>query len=62
MKLSDAMVRYRAINDISQSELAARCKVTLQTINSVENGTQTPSRLTREKILLVIGEEEKIDD
>ncbi len=58
MKLSDRMVRFRAKERISQKELAERCGVTLQTINSVENETQTPSRVTVAKIELVIGEEE----
>ncbi len=58
MKLEEAMIRYRAINNISQTELANRCHLTPQTINSLESGQQTPTRLTREKILLVIGREE----
>lgn len=58
MKLEDAMIRYRAINNISQTELANRCRLTTQTINSIETNQQTPTRLTREKILLVIGREE----
>ena len=58
MKLEEKMLEYRAKERISQKELAARCGVTLQTINSIETGQQTPSRVTREKILLVIGKEE----
>lgn len=53
--ISKDMLNYRARENISQRELAARCKVTLQTINSVENGLQTPSKLTETKIRLVIG-------
>lgn len=49
------MINYRARENISQRELAARCNLTLQTINSVENGLQTPSKLTEAKIRLVIG-------
>lgn len=59
MTLSEKMVRYRAIKRISQEELARRCGVSLQTINSIENEIQTPSRVTRTKILLVVDEEEK---
>lgn len=58
MKLSERMVRYRAKERISQSELARRCGVSLQTINSVENELQTPSKVTEAKIELVIGKEE----
>ena len=54
MELSELMVRYRAKERISQSELAKRCGVSLQTINSVENGVQTPSKVTEQKIRLVI--------
>lgn len=50
------MLNYRAKERISQKELARRCGVTLQTINSVENGLQEPSKLTRAKIYLVINE------
>lgn len=59
MKLSERMVQYRAKEGISQTELAKRCRVSLQTINSVENETQTPSKLTIAKIELVIGKEEE---
>ena len=59
MTLAEKMVRYRAIKRISQEELARRCGVSLQTINSIENEIQTPSRVTRTKILLVVDEEEK---
>ena len=59
MKLSERMVRYRAKERISQTELAKRCGVSLQTINSVENELQTPSKVTEAKIELVINEEEQ---
>ena len=58
MKLPERMLDYRAKNNMSQRELAEKVKVTIQTINSVERGLQEPSRLTRKKIELVIGEEE----
>lgn len=53
--LSERMVLYRAKERISQAELARRCGVTVQTINSVENETQTPSRVTVAKIELIVG-------
>ena len=59
MKLPERMLDYRAKNNMSQRELAEKVKVTIQTINSVERGLQEPSRLTRKKIELVIGEEEE---
>lgn len=59
MTLQERMLDYRARERISQTELARRVGVTLQTINSVENGTQNPSKITLRKILLVIGEEDK---
>lgn len=61
MKLDERMVRYRAKERISQSELAKRCGVTLQTINSIETGAQTPSRVTKAKIEMIIGKEEEND-
>lgn len=54
MTLREKMVAYRAKENISMKEMAARCHVSLQTIYSIENGTQEPSRLTREKIRLVV--------
>lgn len=54
MDIREEMVRYRARHNISMKEMAARCNVSLQTIYSIENGTQEPSRLTREKIRLVL--------
>jgi len=59
MTLSEEMVRYRAIERIPQGELAARCGLSVQTINSIENETQVPSRVTLAKIRLVIGDKEE---
>lgn len=56
--LSERMIEYRAVNRLSQTALAQKCGVTLQTINSVENGIQKPSKLTKAKIELVIGRED----
>lgn len=57
MTLAQRMIDYRAKENISQTELARRCKVTLQTINSIETGQQNPSKLTQAKIEQVIGRE-----
>lgn len=62
MTLADRMVLYRAKERISQKELAKRCGITTQTVNSVENELQTPTKLTKAKIELVIGQEVKEDD
>lgn len=59
MTLQDRMVEYRAKERISQTELARRCRVSAQTINSVENGVQEPSRRTVAQIELVIGKEQE---
>jgi len=59
MTLSERMLKYRAKENISQTTLAERVGVTLQTINSIETGSQTPSRLTVAKIENVIGREEE---
>ena len=61
MSLQEEMIQYRAKERISQTELARRCGITVQTINSVENGTQTPSKVTEAKIRLVIENVEKED-
>lgn len=53
-ELSDKMVLYRAKERITQTELAKRCGVTLQTIYSIEKGIQNPSRVTEAKIRLVV--------
>lgn len=57
MTLQERMIEYRAKNDITQRELAEKIGVSVQTINSVENGTQTPSKVTQAKIELVVGKE-----
>lgn len=58
-ELSNKMIEYRAKERISQKELAKRVGVTLQTINSIENGLQEPSKVTRAKIDLVINKKEE---
>lgn len=56
MTLQDKMVEYRAKHDMSQKVFAKKCGVSLQTINSVENGLQKPSKVTEAKIMMVIKE------
>ena len=58
MALSERMIQYRAKERINQRELAKRCGLSLQTVSSIENETQAPSKITIAKIELVIGKEE----
>lgn len=53
-ELRKEMVDYRARHDLSLREMAERCKLSLQTVHSIESGIQTPSRLTEAKIRLVL--------
>lgn len=57
-KLPDRILEYRAKENLSQAAFAKRVGVSVQTINSIENGSQEPGKLTRAKIELVIGKEE----
>lgn len=59
MTLQEKMVTYRAKHNISQSELANQCNLSLQTVHSIESGLQTPSRVTEAKIRLVVDKEEE---
>lgn len=60
-ELSDKMVLFRAKNRLTQKELADLCGLSLQTINSVENDLQEPSRVTEAKIRLVVDAKNKED-
>lgn len=54
MTLKDQIIRYRAEHDLTMREMAERVGVSLQTIMMIEHGMQNPSRLTEEKIKLVL--------
>ena len=56
-ELKDKMLEFRGKNNLSQEKLAEMCQVTVQTICNIENGVQTPSKLTLAKILCVIEKE-----
>ena len=62
MTLKNAIVMYRAKNRISMKEFAELCGVSMQTIYNIESVGQTPSRITRAKIKILLGDEYKIDD
>lgn len=51
---AEQIIMYRAIQRISQAEMARRCGVTLQTIYHLENCIQKPSKLTVAKIRMVM--------
>lgn len=61
MTLSEEILRYRARHNMSQRDFAERCGVTVQTINSVENGRQDAGKLTETKIKLVLEGDESIE-
>ena len=54
MELKDAILKYRAQNNMSMKEFAKRCGISLQTAQYVERGLQKPNRLTLTKIMLVL--------
>lgn len=54
VKLSQEILRYRAVHNISQGEMANRCNVTKQTIFNIEHEIQDPTKLTTAKIRLVL--------
>ena len=57
-ELGDEIIRYRAKHNLSQTEFANLCGLTKQTIGTIESGrpgrSGNVSRITREKILMVI--------
>ena len=58
MTLSERMIQYRAKERINQQILADRCGLSKQTIYSIENEMQEPSKVTQAKIELIIGKEQ----
>ena len=55
-ELAEKMIRYRALHNMSQGDLAEKCQVSRQTIYNLESDLQTPSKVTLMKILIGIGE------
>lgn len=55
--LAERILEYRAKHDMSAKEFAMKCKLSLQTIYSIENGLQTPSKITKLKIEKVLKED-----
>lgn len=58
MELGEKILEYRARHNISQEDFANRAQVNVMTINSVENGKRTPTKLTMVKIERVLREDE----
>lgn len=56
MTFAEKILEYRATHNISAREFAKMCKLSLQTVYSIENGIQTPSKITRLKIEHVLNE------
>lgn len=54
IEISNKILNFRAMHNLSQLEMAKLCKVTVQTICNIENGVQNPSKLTAQKILNVV--------
>lgn len=62
MTLAKAIVLYRAKNGISMKEFAQKCGITMQTVYNIETVGQKPSRVTRAKIEMVLGDDYEIDE
>lgn len=56
MSIGEEMLKFRAKENISQETAAKRAGITKQTWYTVENGIQTPSKLTETKIRIVMDE------
>lgn len=55
-RLTEDMLKYRAIKRMSQRSAADAAGISLQTWYSIEKGYQTPSKITETKIRLLIDE------
>ena len=56
-ELANKMLVYRAKHRLSQKEFAELVGLSTMTVNSIESGRQTPSALTKTKIMLVLDKE-----
>ena len=61
VKLSEAILRYRVQRNLSQKAFALKVGVTPQTVYNIETVGQSPSKMTKAKIMLVLGDEYSID-
>lgn len=56
-ELANRMLVYRAKHRLSQKEFSELVGLSTMTVNSIESGRQTPSALTKTKIMLVLDKE-----
>lgn len=57
--LGKSIVTYRAKHNLSQKEFAKKVGLSTQTIYMIEANLQTPTKVTTEKIILVLEEDEQ---
>ena len=57
--LKDDILTFRAKNNLSQKKFAKLCGLSIMTINAIENDIQEPTKVTREKIRLVLSGENR---
>lgn len=57
MTLSERMIQFRAINNLSQSEFGKLCGMNQSYISNIENESRIPGKISREKIELVLNGE-----
>ena len=62
MTLQEQMVRYRAKHKLTQGMLADEIGLSKQTVCAIEKGIRKPSRVTKEKIRLIVGEQDENED
>ena len=60
-KLRERILEYRAKHDMSQEDFANACQLNVMTVNAIENGKGSPSKLTVMKIELVLRKDENND-
>lgn len=58
MTLQEQMVRYRAKNKLTLEQLAKEIGLSKQTVWAIEKGAREPTRITAEKIRLIVGEKQ----
>ena len=59
MELKDEILKYRAKHNLSLRDMAKKCGISTQTLCSVENGIQNPSKLTEGKIRILLEQDDK---
>lgn len=57
MTLAERMKRFRALNNMSQTEFGKLCGLTQNYLSNIENGKNEPGEMARTKIELVLSGE-----